>query len=264
MSNRMGRSRIGYMGIGADSRPVDWYYGWNPGGLGCSNGCDGCWSQELSSRFGSVYGCKKCARFEVHLHEERLCQPANTKKPGLVLVNFTCDTFDPWRSGHDVQSILSAAHAAPCHSYVWLTQQPDWMEQQTRPEALNERLPRNWYMGLTIRNQAEADARLAILLQIRGKLWISYEPAWKPVDFFGENLEALAGVIIGHDNRREALGSDTLYHIRSVAEQCQAAAVNVFVKQIWLKGRFLRANLPEEFAKFPDDLKLNTLPWSAP
>jgi len=40
----MNKSRIGYTGIGADGRRVDWYYGWNPGGFGCSRGCKGCWA----------------------------------------------------------------------------------------------------------------------------------------------------------------------------------------------------------------------------
>ena len=43
----MGKSNIGYRGIGADGRPVDWYYSFNPGGFGCSRLCDGCWSHAM-------------------------------------------------------------------------------------------------------------------------------------------------------------------------------------------------------------------------
>ena len=46
---KMGKSNIGYRGIGADGRPVDWYYSWNPFGFGCSCGCDGCWRGPLRS-----------------------------------------------------------------------------------------------------------------------------------------------------------------------------------------------------------------------
>jgi len=43
-------------------------------------------------------------------------------------------------------------------------------------------LPNVWH-GVTICNQAEADAKIPVLLQIPGKLWVSYEPALSAVDF---------------------------------------------------------------------------------
>jgi protein gp37 len=121
----MPKSNIGYRGLGADGKPVEWYYGWNPGGFGCSGGCDGCWSKAMTARFQNrpteTAVCEQCRRFEVHLHPERLGLPAATKKPGVVLVNFTCDTFDPSRAELEVRQIGKAALAAPWHNYVWLT-----------------------------------------------------------------------------------------------------------------------------------------------
>ena len=76
--------------MGADGRPIETVYAWNPGGMGCSNGCDGCWARAIAKR--NIH-CDDCRAFRVHLHEERLCEPVNTKTARLVLVNFTCDSF---------------------------------------------------------------------------------------------------------------------------------------------------------------------------
>ena len=83
MAKCMSKSNIDYKGIGADGRPVDWMYAWNCGGFGCSNlaDCPGCWSHDMCHRSA----CPECAAFHVHLHPERLGQPAATKKPGIVL-----------------------------------------------------------------------------------------------------------------------------------------------------------------------------------
>jgi len=303
---RMTKSKIGYT-----NEAVPWVYGWNPGGFGCSGGCDGCWARSLAKRFSK---CEKCRRFEVHLHEERLCEPANTKRPGLVLGNFTCDTFDRHRSPDDVGQILRAAGDAPWHQFVFLTQQPRKM-RAIRARLVLEAYSDNWHMGLTIRDQAEADAKLPEFLSIPGNLWLSPEPLrgamnlglveldwpdYKSDDNPGDPIaiptktgQTLAGVIVGHDNRRGAPGTDTLDHIRSVVQQCQAAGVPVYVKQLWhrqrcghclgtgtymgglacphckgkrveAKPQFLRASHPNEYALYPDDLKLRDLPWSMP
>lgn len=260
MTNRLGRSKIGYTGIGVDGRPVDWYYGWNPGGFGCSGGCEGCWSRRMCKRMK----CEQCQRFEVHLHEERLCQPANTKTPGVVLVNFTCDTFDGERSSGEIDEMLDAAVAAPQHIYVWLTKD----ESLDIIDSDFFATKANWYMGLTIRNQAEADEKLDTFLQIPGNLWLSLEPLHGPV--FRRILpdaflpDSLQGIVIGHDNRRGSPGTETLKHIRHCVAEARALGVNIFVKQIWHEGRLLRASHRKDFELFPDDLRLNTLPWSMP
>jgi len=278
----MAKSKIGYTGIGADGRPVDWYYGWNPGGFGCSGGCDGCWSKRMSARSK----CPDCAAFKVHMHPERLGQPEATRKPGVVLVNFTCDTFDGARPRRDVLMMLANAATNRGHVYVWLTKNAERMASEVMSGKIAESGPDYW--GLTIRNQADADAKLRDVLAINGRLWLSLEPLWGPMDIqlvLGTNCH-IQGVIVGHDNRRGAPGTDTLAHVRSVVKQCQAAGVAVYVKQIWMwecgwchwqheehlsrckrcgrKTSWSRPHLREKPAMFPVDLRLRNLPWPAP
>ena len=139
------------------------------------------------------------------------------------------------------------------------------------------------YHGLTICTQADVDAKLPDFLAVPGNKWISYEPAWSAVDlgravqkpFIGVHCDRdgvwpkvvgpVQGVIAGQDNRRGAPGTDTLDHVRSVVEQCLAAGVPVLVKQIWHmvdgKPKLLRASHPDEYARYPEDLRHVSLPW---
>ena len=150
------------------------------------------------------------------------------------------------------------------------------------------------YRGLTVRNQAEADDLLDDFMLYRGKLWVSCEPMQERIEWplcepkaspdedtpFGWEecgcgcgwwvglshrnkpcIRRLAGIIVGHDNRRGALGTDTTDHILDTVGQCHAAGVRVFVKQLWSGGRLLRASHPAEYAMYPDWARNNVLPW---
>ncbi len=314
MGKQMGKSKIRYT-----NDKVPWYYSFNPGGFGCS-GCplkgNGCWSEGVSRRLGKT-ACPQCKAFVPHLHDERLPQPGNTKKPGVVLVNFTCDTFDNARrvpddsvsslARADVSRMLSAARDAPWHTYVWLTKQP----QNVAPfnnGCASFRECDNWCLGLSICNQEQADAKLPTFLKTPGQLWLSLEPLWGAVDLqrgttnepgclmprvecegctaewygseddladggacpvcecsemvmYRSEMDAprICGVIVGHDNRKGAPGTDTLDHVRSVVKQCVAAGVPVFVKQLHISGK-----LRHDPADFPEDLRHRDLPWSMP
>jgi protein gp37 len=200
------------------------------------------------------------------MHPERLGQPAATKKPGIVLCNFVNDWLDTKRSFFDSETIVGCM--VPPHIYVTLT------KQAIRLSHLVGEMPclRDDFSGLTIRNQADADAKLTTFLGIQGNLWLSLEPLWGPVDFgdtWWETSDAcghgnVRGIIIGHDNRRGAPGTDTLNHVRSVVKQCQAAGIPVYVKQLWLPRGKAKGGLSKDVKDFPSDLQLRNLPWSSP
>ena len=220
----MNMSRIGYFTIGPDGEPTHTYLAWNPFGLGCS-GCslknNGCWSQKGAKRLAgqiekcgtgdAVFGhtgnlvyhicksggrkwrvCKKCARFEVHMHPERLDQPARRKKPSLILCNFTNDWMDEARPFEDLATVFWAMADAPQHTYVTLTKNAGRMgRRHSKSTKLLERLvlsnldadSPNWYTGLTIRNQSDMDRMGGDFFGIPGKLWISNEPVQGEVDW---------------------------------------------------------------------------------
>lgn len=253
--HQLGLSKINYYGTGADGRYISKYLAWNPGGCGCSGGCDGCWAKAMAGRMGPH--CKKCKAFEVHLHEERLCLPSRTNPPGVVLVNFTCDTWDRNRSQTDSHAILTAADQAPRHNYVFLTKNSHALYRH----VWNRMSPKedNWWFGLSLCTQAQTDIHLRRFCDVPGRKWLSLEPMWACFVPGGGLLERISGVIVGHDNRKDAPGTDTLRNIRNTVRRCKEAGTAVFIKQLWIDGV-----LQKEPEYFPEDLQLRDLPWSMP
>lgn len=223
-------------------------FGWNPCGFGCSNNCDGCWARRMSGRMQ----CPDCKEFKVHFHPERLDQPARKKDPMAIGVQYTGELFDPKRSRMQISNAILACHFVPRHDYIFLTQQPKIMLELF--EWFEGAYP-NWYKGLTIKTQADADRDIPVLLKIPGKLWLSIEPMWENIILPRQAMEDdIGGVIVGCDNRKSV--PFELDWARSIVEQCQAADVPVYVKQLRIDGI-----LVHDPAKFPKDLRIRQLPW---
>jgi len=257
--SRLPDSHIGYIGLGADGRPIERYYGWNPFGFGCSNCHDGicgtrgvkCWASQLAKRMK----CPQCRAFVPHFHAERLEQPLHTKAPGIALVGFQSDIGDEGRAMEDVFRVLEATGRADHHTYVFLTQQPEhlaWVCKEWTVTAMP-----NWWWGLTVHDQEDFDAKWPAFRRIPGHKWVSHEPAQGPVDWAPALAdESVTGIIIGHDRNRGAKGTedwDRLY-------ECQGVWIRAgrmsYLKQQWAwDGRFVKADGTD-----PADC----LPWSLP
>lgn len=109
--------------------------------------------------------------------------------------------------------------------------------------------PANVWLGTTVENQAMADLRITLLLDIPAKVrFLSAEPLLGPVDFrlcrelmsrFNSAPQGwhdwlrqrLHWVIIGGESGREARTCYT-FSVRDLLGQCQAAGVPCFVKQL--------------------------------
>lgn len=236
--------------IGYTNAAVPRYRSWNPGGFGCSGDCGGCWARAMARRFTK---CDDCRAFRVHLHNERLDQPKNTKKPAFVLANFTNDWLDRQRSDADVLNIGNGMRAGERHTFITLTKQSKRLRAMTYAGVVPA--SNTIYHGLTIRNQSELDAKWPVFQTTLGNLWLSLEPLQSAVDLT-PCRGRIAGVIVGHDNRRYGPGAETLAHIRSVVQQCKELAIPCYVKQAWWVGRLRR-----EVATLPTDLQIRQLPW---
>lgn len=231
---------------------------WNPGGFGCSRGCDGCWAKQLAPRIGRNIGCDDCKHFRVHWHPERLADPASRKKPAVIGVQFTGDLFD--RPAMYVYQAFETMQKASQHTYVLLTQLPLAAQYRVNECAhdFGDRMPENWFMGLTVRTQAELETRLFDLLPIPGRKWLSIEPIRSRIDFSaciaGRFIHEIEGVIIGCDNR-----TNRPFHVswvRDLVGQCRQAGVAVYVKQLVTDGRLVTNAI-----NYPEDLQRRELPW---
>lgn len=185
-----------------------WDKTWNPV-TGCtpiSEGCENCWAARMAARQRGRNGYPDDDPFRPTHHPDKLEKPLEWKTPKIIAVTLMGDLFHEGVAGlrvrhelcsgavHDVYSILfDVIEQCPQHTFLLLTKRPKQMYQvlmdppaQLRPLHFKEAgkpLPNVW-LGVTVENQARADERIPLLLQIpAAKRFVSYEPALGAVDF---------------------------------------------------------------------------------
>ncbi len=224
---------------------------WNPI-TGCSSvslGCDHCWARAMAHRFHRS--------FEPTFHPERLNDPLKWRKPRKIFVCSVGDLFHPGYSPGWVAKTLEVAYQAPQHTYFFLTKRPSIMSNF---QYFARGLARdNFWLGVSVENQETADERIPILLQIpAAHRFVSIEPMlgpiilnnylphwcsscymwhssmacfWNelhPVDVHNNRLDwVILGGETGHSSR--PMNPDWA---RSVRDQCRAAGVPFFFKQM--------------------------------
>ena len=219
----------------------------------CSPGCDHCWSAAMTHRFYNSFtdmptkqpcllrvkdgrGVYNRRGYEfsgnIIIHPERLSIPLKRRKPTVYAV------WNDWAhesiSHHFRSLIVKTARECPQHIILALTKRPviavGFWDRQEAP-----RPPENWWTGLTVCNQLEADEKIPIFLQVPGNKFLSIEPMLGPIDINeamplaedGPNIDA---VIVGGET---GPGARPIYSdwVRSVRDQCAVADVPFFFKQ---------------------------------
>ncbi len=262
-----------------------WDEAWNTviGCSKCSPGCGNCWAASLHWQRHKAYreGKKVPKQYakpfgEIQLLSDRLDKPLHWRNPRTIFVNNMGDTFHPAVPFEFVGKIFGTTVAADWHKYLFLTKRPErllefaeWFNKKT---GLRLSSFKHIWLGTTICNQAEADKNIPILLQIpAAKRWLSIEPLLGPIDlklFKGHTIKTtrlengkpcyrnldtgarLSWVVVGCEsgpNRRPC----KIEWIESIVNQCQAAGVPVFVKQISQRGKVVK-----DINKFPKQLQV--------
>ena len=249
----MGPSEIGYYTV-KDGERSHRYLAWNPC-MGCTAGCPTCYARRGAKR----QRCEKCQAFTPHMHWEREDDPQKRLTPAMILANFQGDWMDKAFTGWETACVyLQMVTVGNYHTYITLTQHADRLRDVTK----GRRPAPNIYHGVTITTQEQADKRLPDFLQIPGPKWISAEPLQEAIwPFDPKDGLRISGIIVGQDRVKGPPGTEGLFPIFELVDECKLHGVPVFVKQIWHEGKFLRASRPAEYALYPDDLKVTQLPW---
>jgi len=250
---------------------------------GCSGkGCKArCWVPPLLKRFPAIHGWDEDAPYRyvrgespvqcaplpfstVQFHADRLDQPLHWRKPRRIGVCFTGDLFDEQVPIEWFNKIMGRIiWVKPVHEFYFLTKQPlkmltqvdTWLRQYYNDKSKShfKNHLKNIYWGVSVCDQEDWTSKKHDFLNVPGKKWISYEPALKMVQF-GLHLYEVDWLILGAEsgkNRRPC----PIENMVSVVEQCQAAGVKCFVKQIDLNGRVCH-----DINLFPEALKVRQLP----
>lgn len=227
-----------------------WTTQWNPiiGCKPCSPACEHCYAAAWAKRFGQS--------FEPH-------KSSQTRPPckGVVFCGNMTDLFGEWvyHPHNNIGLVKSFAYSdsATC---LWLTKRVARMCDALAAFEFDDLS--NHYFGFTAENQMWFDTRTeaAAKLPNWANMWISAEPLLGPIDLeilYDESFDNLKWLVVGCEsgpNRRPC----KIEWVESIVEQCRAANVPVFVKQICLpNGKF--TNKIEEF---PAHLQIRQVPWA--
>jgi len=235
-----------------------------------SEGCRNCYAERLNVRWGGP--AYKPGADTFRLDEKILEQPLHWRQPRKI---FVCDMTDlfheeiPRKWVHRVWEIMQRC---PRHTFQVLTKRAEHLRKVTLEFPDDYVQLSNVWLGVSVEDQPTADERILELVQLPAAVrFVSYEPALGPVTFhppaspawkilsryYGGNKFDPTGsqpvqtrqsnlfpkidwVIIGGESGPKARPCDVAW-IRSAVQQCQAAKVPVFVKQL---GAYIRTALP--------------------
>ena len=181
---------------------------WNPV-TGCSHvspGCEHCYAEALSLRFGRSkhpWGAQWAAE-NVVLHPERLDQPLKWRKPQKVFVNSMSDLFHEQIPVAFIAEVFARMAWAPSQTFQILTKRAERMQkiisdpgftswvngimaQRAVREGwcaceLDEWPLTNVWLGVSVEDQRRADERIPILVECPAVVrFLSCEPLLGPV-----------------------------------------------------------------------------------
>lgn len=221
---------------------IEWTdYTWNPV-TGCnkvSAGCKNCYAENVATRF---WGDRDFT--DVQMHEDRLAEPEKNKKKWAGKKVFVCsmsDLFHESVSFEFIRQVLVECHWSRA-TFQILTKRPDrvlqyinWMfEDGVLIDGEKRCFGSNIWLGVSCENQATADERIPLLLQIPAAVrFLSCEPLLGPISLPTAFCQLPTGsnwVIAGGESGHKARPMHPDW-VRSLRDQCANANVPFFFKQ---------------------------------
>lgn len=305
---------------------------WNPV-TGCSKvsqGCKNCYAEVIANRFprtGIIPGSEieyntadapKNEKFAVLLHRDRLEQPLHWRKPATVFVNSMSDLFHEDVPFEFITKVFAIMALSPRHTFQILTKRPqravnyfnyihspehhrnakEKIQKYAHPYLLEydsfEFPLKNVWLGVSVEDQATADERIPLLLQIPAAVrFLSCEPLLGEVDlklptktwtdsdgdkrcdhccnkdrcddhshYYRPQCPYCRGTGDGKIIDWVICGSESGHGARpmdiewaeKLMQDCKAAGVPFFMKQICVNGKKI------EYEAFPVNLKVRQMP----
>ncbi|MFH1742550.1 MAG: DUF5131 family protein, partial [bacterium] len=250
-------------------------HSWNPI-TGCSNtfACrEYCWARKMAARMAANPKVKHRERyidFKPAFWPERLDQPLRMQRPQRIAVNFMGDWACKGVPYEWQEKVLEATLDTP-HTYLFLSKRPDIQASVVKrflSPCLLPSMVGQCLFGTSISTQAEADERIPQLRQCPGRLWLSIEPMEGPIDLLKNSDWLQCGRLVSGGMERSGWRHEIEWvvvgggpkpmkpdWVRSIRDQCQAAEVPFYLKQLTENGRripFDSVPLDLQIREFPD------------
>lgn len=227
---------------------------WNPitGCTQVSSGCANCYAKKHALRLhgnpNKKVSWKYRNGFTLTVHPECLDEPLRWRKPRMVFVNSMSDTFHKDVPEEFIRELFNRMERSPQHVFQVLTKRAE------RLADLSQRLfwPENVWAGVTVES-ADYLGRLDALRCVPARIrFVSFEPllgAIPKIDFTG-----IHWAIVGGESG-PATRPMNLEWARQIREQCSAAGVAFFFKQVGGRGRGKGGKVLDgrEWHEFPSD-----------
>jgi len=241
----------------------------------CSPGCEICWHLTTADRLCNNMSLPEDERMALGgtgpfvLRQRELSAPSRTKKPAVIGVQFMGDLFHEGVPYSFIEKAYMSMIDFSHNKYLILTKRPKRMAEWVKMNWANNCI---WH-GLTVCNQAEADEKIPIFLQVPGKKFLSIEPMLEAIDIkdalYDYNWHVFNSVRpVGKPKEIDAviLGGETLGNrpgremktewVENIVGQCTSAGVPLFIKQIHLNGK-----VSKNMNEWPEELRVRELPW---
>jgi len=220
-----------------------------------SPACDGCYAERWARRFGVRWGHGQARRYfgEKHWDEPRRWN-AKCARQGTTKRVFCASMADVFDTG------VEQSHRERLWTLIQETPSLTWLLLTKRIGNVAKMLPRDWgngypnvWLGSTVVNQQEIDRDIPKLGATPARIrFLSMEPLLEAVEIQSGGID---WVIVGGESGHSAR-SMSIDWVRSLRDQCQAAGIRFFVKQLSeIDTKDFR-----HFERFPSDIQIREFP----
>jgi len=222
-----------------------------------SPGCTHCYASTINKRFGNglEFTVPNLEKVEFFIDEKILEEPLRRKKPATIFVGDMFDLFHEAIPQEMVAEVLRVAWKLPRHTFQFLTKRAERMRRlvNAAQEHWSVEFGEWMWFGASVESQPYADARIPELFQTRCAVrFLSVEPMLEAVDLHGPRsmamvdcgeakcsnhsglycpLDDINWVICGGESGPGARPFNLAW-AESLLEQCRAAGVPFFMKQV--------------------------------
>ena len=200
---------------------------WNPT-TGCtkiSPGCKHCYAEVMARRLHAMGAGGYENNFELTMHQSRLGQPLQRKKPTVYFVNSMSDLFHEDVTVAFVDRVFDVIRATPQHTYQILTKRAERLPAYFKTRSC----PPNVWLGVSVEDQKYGVPRIAHLRQVDAHIrFLSVEPLLE--DLGKLDLTGIHWVIVGGESGHKARPMRQEW-VEGVKAQADASGAAFFFKQ---------------------------------